>query len=232
MRLAVVRAAAQIVLLIVLVVLIASSVLCAAVLAVAVVSAFERAARLGCHVYFPSGERPQVFENHAVVHYFPVPRHVAPPHLVGYDAYALVAVDYRLVVGHAPDEPFECAPVVAEMYRRCIYRQFLRAHLQVVGLYYLVGIVYVEAVARHDGEMVPQFVLEAVHVTQIWVHIPHTVDYGAGAAVALGAVFDGHGQFYHVLYVTPVFRHDKFGAGREFKSFAHCVIMFFFCVVV
>ena len=84
------------------------------------------------------------------------------------------------------------------------------AGVQFVGAHYLVGVIDVQFEVRHHGHVVPQLVLEVVHVAQVREEVAHDVHDGFDAAGALGAVLDGEGVVHHLLDVAAVFRHDEF----------------------
>ena len=58
--------------------------------------------------------------------------------------------------------------------------------------------------------MIPKFVLKGIVVAKIRKKIAHAVDDATSTTIAFVAVFDCHGYFYHVLYISSVFGKDKF----------------------
>ena len=68
----------------------------------------------------------------------------------------------------------------------------------------LVWVVHVELVVRHDGELVPQLMLEVRLLSAVGVHARHYGDYGLSTSLTLLAILNLDAVIYHLLYCPAV----------------------------
>ena len=69
----------------------------------------------------------------------------------------------------------------------------------------IVGVVDIESEPAHDGEMVPQLLLEVYGVLTLWKHAGHGVDDGLGTALPHFPVRQFHGMVNHELNLPAIF---------------------------
>ena len=84
-----------------------------------------------------------------------------------------------------------------------IWDRFRLGH-QVVFADDFVGIVNIQLKTGHDGQVIPEFMLEIGHITQMGEHISHNVDNCVSTTLTLGTVLNGQRIIYHVLYAAAV----------------------------
>ena len=83
--------------------------------------------------------------------------------------------------------------------------QFFRLYYQVFLLHNLERVIDVQLKIRHDSQMIPKFVLEIRHITQMREHATHDVDNCVCTALTFCTVFDCQRMIHHILYTSPIF---------------------------
>jgi hypothetical protein len=89
--------------------------------------------------------------------------------------------------------------------------------MQMLLLYNFVRIIHVQAEISHDGQVIPQDMLEIIDVPQVGKQISHYTDNRVRTTIAFFAVFYRQAVVYHVLNVAAIF--------RKSHGFRVCVIL-------
>lgn len=100
--------------------------------------------------------------------------------------------------------------VVAIVYREVTIWDALGLCHQVLALHNGIGIVYIELEIGHDGEMVPQLVLEVVDIAQVREQVAHDIYDGIGTTGTLLPVGNREAVIDHLLHIAPILGQDKF----------------------
>ena len=157
-----------------------------------------------------SGHLVDVVIDFLVFHRVLVPGDVVLLHVACDQGNELVALfAFRHLHGFL-DEQLDGTPVMPVADFAAGIGDAVRLHVQVVRTDNLIGVVDVQLEVRHDGEVVPQLVLEVGDFAQLGEHASHDVDDGVGTALTFCTVFDGQRMVDHVLHAPSVLRKRHF----------------------
>ena len=84
-------------------------------------------------------------------------------------------------------------------------RNVFRTGHQIVFADNLVRVIDVQLKTGHNGQMIPKFMLEIGHVTQMREHIAHDIYNRVGTTLTFRTVLYSQRIVNHILYAAPVF---------------------------
>lgn len=85
-------------------------------------------------------------------------------------------------------------------------RNTLRFNLQTFLLHNLHRIVYIQLEICHNCQMIPRFMVEFLHITQVREHTSHNIDDSIGTALSFLSVLYRQGVVHHILHTSSVLR--------------------------
>ena len=176
------------------------------------------------------GDQFQIIKNLFILHHVLVPGKVGFLHLIG-QLLGSQFFGWIFVVhlGDVVDQLFHDFTIVTETDVGLVVWNVFGLLCESLRYWRIVWIVDVKFEIRHDGNMVPEFVLEIVDVAQIGIHHTHDIDDGFYCKISLIAIFNGKYVLYHFVKGPSVFR--KFHLGPlgvvifEHREFQLCALV-------